>query len=126
VSRRPSPEPRRDGDAPGGWPRRERCGVLSAGLQSLTKHADAANDLSACLEPKFFMQAAPPPMGMPTPMMSLAQALEDRVGEWSQPELQKMIESGQIPPQYLDQRPHRERLADWLIPARDLGVVRFR
>jgi len=72
------------------------------------------------------MQAAPPPMGMPTPMMSLAQALEDRVGEWSQPELQKMIESGQIPPQYLDQRPHRERLADWLIPARDLGVVRFR
>jgi hypothetical protein len=60
---------------------------------------------------------------MPVVKLTLREALEDKVGTWSQEELRRMIYTGEIPARYVDTRSHTDRLRSWLHRAVDLGAV---
>ena len=51
---------------------------------------DAANSLAACIDPALAKNPLSPPLNMPVPKLSLANA-PDRAGESSQPKLEEMI-----------------------------------
>jgi hypothetical protein len=87
---------------------------------------DAALSLADCIDPTLVANPAPPPGNMPVPKLALPNGSpNNQIGEWSQPKLQQMIESGAIPPEHVDHRPHHERIADWLLPAERLGAVKL-
>jgi phospholipase C len=93
------------------------------GIASFGQRMDMAKDLSATIDPKLLKAPAGPPPGMPTVSLTLREALEDKVGTWSQEELERMVYTGEIPARYVDKRSHTERLRSWLHRAVDLGAV---
>jgi phospholipase C len=95
------------------------------GIPSLNQRMTTANDLSSCIDPDLVKNPAPPPPGMPMPMMKWGTAL-DRIGEWSQPELDQMIRDGRIPRHMIDVRTSRETTVEWLTHASRLGAVQIR
>jgi phospholipase C len=95
------------------------------GIKSLNQRMDAALDLSSCIDPIAFKNPTAPPAGMPMPMMEWKDAL-DRIGAWSQPELEQMIETGVIPRSQVDARSSRELTLEWLAHAERVGAVRMR
>ncbi len=95
------------------------------GIRSLSKRMDASNDLSTVLDPALVKTPMAPATGMPTVTMSLAQAVRDRVGVSSQPELEHLVETGAIPKSCVDSRTHEERMGVWLAAGERLGALRL-
>jgi hypothetical protein len=94
-------------------------------ITSLAKRMDDSNDLSSCIDPLLVDKAQAAPAGMPVVTMSLKQALVERVGESSQPELERMIADGRIPKSLVDPRGHEERISTWLKQGEKLGAIRL-
>lgn len=91
-------------------------------IASLSKRMDVTNDVSSCIDPAKVKAPSLPPAGMPQVIMTKTRALTRGVGPWSQPMLAKMIDDGTIPA--TDDRPHAERIEEWLDYAVELGAVR--
>jgi phospholipase C len=95
------------------------------GIQSLNQRMDAANNLASCLDPDLIKVPAPPPAGMPMPMMWWKNAV-DQVGPWSQDELADMIEKRMIPRSMIDTKTTQTLTREMLAHAHRLGAVRMR
>jgi phospholipase C len=95
------------------------------GIESLSKRMDAANDLSSCIDPARYKNPSPPPADPPPMTMSLTRALTQGVGQSSQPQLDAMVASGEIPAEFVDHRPAEERIRAWLAHGERLGAVRL-
>lgn len=94
-------------------------------IESLGTRMADSNDLSSCIDPVLVEKAQVAPSGMPVVTLSLQQALADRVGESSQPELERMVNDGTIPKAHVDQRSHAERITSWLKEGHRLGAIRI-
>jgi phospholipase C len=96
--------------------------ALKHGFMPLSKRMTAANDLSACIDPMRVKNPAPPPKDLPKVMLRLRDALRFS-GVNSQPELDHMVQRGQIPRHLLDPRSDAERTLAWLRIGQSLGAV---
>jgi phospholipase C len=94
-------------------------------IASLGKRMDESNDLSSCIDPLLVDKAQAAPAGMPVVTMSLKQAVAERVGTSSQPELERMVADGTIPNSLVDPRSHEERISTWLKHGERLGAIRL-
>jgi phospholipase C len=94
------------------------------GIPSLGARMSNANDLSSCLEPKLYKAPQPPPANPPLPLVPVDDILS-RVGASSQPELERMAASGEIPAALVDRRSPAERAMSWIAAGERLGALKI-
>jgi phospholipase C len=94
-------------------------------IASLSKRMDDSSDIACCIDPKLYKNPSPPPANVPAVPLKLGAALYEGIGESSQPTLDAMIASGQIPEHLIDRRSPTERIRAWLSHAERLGAVRI-
>ncbi len=94
-------------------------------IANLSNRMADTNDLSSCIDPLLVAKPQAAATGMPVVAMNLQQALADRVGESSQPELERMIADGTIPKAAIDTRSHADRIGAWMKEGHRLGAIRI-
>ena len=94
------------------------------GIESLGPRMDAANDLSACIDPARVNAPAPPPRSFPVVQVQAAQITAALHQEPSQRELAEAIAEHRVPAHMVDPRTHAERLDGWLRHAQELEALR--
>ncbi len=96
------------------------------GMGSLSPRMDAAADVSSCIDPDRIGNPGEAPTA---PAIRLhretVRASLQRAAIEGQTELSAMVETGAIPPQYVDQRSREERTLSWLKNAEELGAIEF-
>jgi hypothetical protein len=96
------------------------------GIDSLNPRMAATADLSSCIDPGRLALSSPPRLGQEA-RFDMHRDLLRACCSWenSQEEIELALRTGQIPERYIDRRPVEERMAAWLGPAQDLGVLRI-
>ncbi|MCX6108497.1 MAG: phosphoesterase [Proteobacteria bacterium] len=96
------------------------------GLPNLTKRMARSANLSACIDPAAVGAPRQPAPGAPVVTLDPLDMLLASPPSSSQPELEAMLASGEIPANLIDGRSRETRTADWLETAASLGTVSFR
>ena len=96
------------------------------GLPILSTRMAHTADLAGCMDPD---AVGAPRRPAPAPPVVTLDSFDKLVGSTqtnSQPELQHLAASGEIPARFLDSRSNASRTADWLEAASSLGAVAWR